>query len=58
MAIQARTVVGAAGVFIVAAVALGFTMLMPKPDATRKHASVQITESNQPAWSVEVEDAE
>jgi hypothetical protein len=57
MAIQARTVVGAAGVFIVAAVAMGFTMLMPKPDATGKHASVQITEADQPAWSVEVEEA-
>lgn len=53
MAIQARTLVGAAGVLIVAAIVIGFIALMPKPQAT-----VKAEDAGQPAWSVEVSDVE
>lgn len=53
MAIQARTLIGAAGVLVVAAIVMGFITLMPKPQAT-----VKVQDSDQPAWSVEVSDVE
>ncbi|MET0984266.1 MAG: hypothetical protein ABW034_02555 [Steroidobacteraceae bacterium] len=53
MAIQARTLVGAAGVLVVAAIVIGFITLMPKPQAT-----VQAQDASQREWSVEVSDVE
>ena len=53
MAIQARTLVGAAGVLVVAALVVGFSLLMPKP-----HADVSAKDGQPRQFSVEVHDAE
>ncbi len=53
MAIQTRTLVGAAGVLVVAALILGFNLLMPKP-----HADVKAADGSPRAFSVEISDAE
>jgi hypothetical protein len=53
MAIQTRTLVGAAGVFLVAAVAVWFTTLMPVPQD-----NAQVGANTQRGWSVEITDAE
>lgn len=53
MAIPARTLVGAVGVLVVAALIVGFTLLMPKP-----HADVNAHDGTPKTFSVEVTDAE
>lgn len=53
MAIEARHLVGAAGVLVVAMVAVGFAMLMPKP-----HADVNAQDGSPRQYTVEIRDVE
>jgi hypothetical protein len=54
MAIEARTIVGAAGAFAVAGLALW--LLSPPPEQQAKRGSVEVTQVQERSWTVEVKD--
>ena len=54
MVIEARTIVGAAGAFAVAGLALW--LLSPPADQQGKHGSVEVTQVQERSWTVEVKD--
>jgi hypothetical protein len=54
MVIEARTIVGAAGAFAVAGLALW--LLSPPAEQPAKHGSVEVVQVQEPAWTVEVKD--
>jgi hypothetical protein len=54
MAIEARTVIGAAGAFVVAGLALW--LLSPSADQQAKQGSVEVTQVQERSWTVEVKD--
>jgi len=54
MAIEARTIVGAAGAFAVAGLALW--VLSPSADQQVKNGSVEVTQVQERSWTVEVKD--
>jgi hypothetical protein len=54
MAIEARTIVGAAGAFAVAGLALW--LLSPPADQQAKQGSVEVTQVQERSWTVEVRD--
>jgi hypothetical protein len=54
MVIEARTIVGAAGAFAVAGLALW--LLSPSADQQAKHGSVEVTQVQERSWTVEVKD--
>jgi hypothetical protein len=54
MAIEARTIVGAAGAFAVAGLALW--LLSPSADQQAKNGSVEVTQVQERSWTVEVKD--
>ena len=54
MAIEARTIVGAAGAFAVAGLALW--VLSPPADQQAKQGSVEVTQVQERSWTVEVKD--
>jgi hypothetical protein len=54
MAIEARTIVGAAGAFAVAGLALW--LLSPPADQQAKQGSVEVTQVQERSWTVEVKD--
>lgn len=53
MVIDARTIVGAAGAFAVAGLAL---WLLSPPTEQGKHGSVEVTQVQERSWTVEVKD--
>jgi hypothetical protein len=54
MVIEARTIVGAAGAFAVAGLALW--LLSPPAEQPVKHGSVEVTQVEERSWTVEVKD--
>jgi hypothetical protein len=54
MAIDTRTIVGAAGAFAVAGLALW--LLSPSADQQAKNGSVEVTQVQERSWTVEVKD--
>ena len=54
MAIDARTIVGAAGAFAVAGLALW--LLSPPAEQPGKHGTVEVTQVQERSWTVEVKD--
>jgi hypothetical protein len=54
MAIEARTIVGAAGAFAVAGLALW--LLSPSADQQARSGSVEVTQVQERSWTVEVKD--
>ena len=54
MVIEARTIVGAAGAFAVAGLALW--LLSPSADQQAKQGSVEVTQMQERSWTVEVKD--
>ena len=54
MAIEARTIVGAAGAFAVAGLALW--LLSPSADQQARQGSVEVTQMQERSWTVEVKD--
>lgn len=54
MVIEARTIVGAAGAFAVAGLALW--LLSPSADQQAKNGSVEVTQLQERSWTVEVKD--
>jgi hypothetical protein len=54
MAIEARTIVGAAGAFAVAGLALW--LLSPSADQQARNGSVEVTQVQERSWTVEVKD--
>ncbi len=54
MVIEARTIVGAAGAFAVAGLALW--LLSPSADQQMKQGSVEVTQVQERSWTVEVKD--
>lgn len=54
MVIEARTIVGAAGAFAVAGLALW--LLSPSVDQQAKRGSVEVTQMQERSWTVEVKD--
>ena len=54
MAIEARTIVGAAGAFAVAGLALW--LLSPPADQQAKQGTVEVTQMQERSWTVEVKD--
>jgi hypothetical protein len=54
MVIEARTIVGAAGAFAVAGLALW--LLSPPADQQAKQGSVEVTQVQERSWTVEVRD--
>jgi hypothetical protein len=54
MVIEARTIVGAAGAFAVAGLALW--MLSPPAEQPSKHGSVEVVQVQERSWQVEVKD--
>ena len=54
MVIEARTIVGAAGAFAVAGLALW--LLSPSADQQAKNGSVEVTQVQERSWTVEVKD--
>ena len=54
MVIEARTVIGAAGAFAVAGLALW--LLSPSADQQAKQGSVEVTQMQERSWTVEVKD--
>jgi hypothetical protein len=54
MVIDARTIVGAAGAFAVAGLALW--LLSPPAEQPAKHGSVEVVQVQEPGWTVEVKD--
>jgi hypothetical protein len=52
MAIEARTIVGAAGAFAVA----GLALWLLSPPADQKQGSVEVTQVQERSWTVEVKD--
>jgi hypothetical protein len=54
MIIEARTIVGAAGAFAVAGLALW--LLSPPADQQAKQGSVEVTQVQERSWTVEVKD--
>jgi hypothetical protein len=54
MAIEARTIIGAAGAFAVAGLALW--LLSPSADQQAKRGSVEVTQVQERSWTVEVKD--
>jgi hypothetical protein len=54
MVIEARTVVGVAGAFAVAGLALW--LLSPPAEQQAKQGSVEVTQVQERSWSVEVKD--
>jgi hypothetical protein len=54
MVIEARTIVGAAGAFAVAGLALW--LLSPPADQQARHGSVEVTQVQERSWTVEVKD--
>ena len=54
MAIEARTIIGAAGAFAVAGLALW--VLTPSADQQAKQGSVEVTQVQERSWTVEVKD--
>ena len=54
MAIEARTIVGAAGAFAVAGLALW--LLSPSADQQAKQGIVEVTQMQERSWTVEVKD--
>jgi hypothetical protein len=54
MVIEARTIVGAAGAFAVAGLALW--LLSPSADSQAKPGSVEVTQVQERSWTVEVKD--
>ena len=54
MVIEARTIVGAAGAFAVAGLALW--LLSPSADQQAKNGSVEVTQVQDKSWTVEVKD--
>ena len=54
MVIEARTIVGAAGAFAVAGLALW--LLSPSGDQQAKNGSVEVTQVQERSWTVEVKD--
>jgi len=54
MVIEARTIVGAAGAFAVAGLALW--LLSPPADQQAKQGSVEVTQVQERSWTVEVKD--
>jgi hypothetical protein len=54
MVIEARTIVGAAGAFAVAGLALW--LLSPSADQQAKNGSVEVTQIQERSWTVEVKD--
>ena len=54
MVIEARTIIGAAGAFAVAGLALW--VLSPSADQQAKHGSVEVTQVQERSWTVEVKD--
>jgi hypothetical protein len=54
MVIEARTIIGAAGAFAVAGLALW--LLSPSADQQAKQGSVEVTQMQERSWTVEVKD--
>ena len=54
MVIEARTIIGAAGAFAVAGLALW--LLSPSADQQAKQGSVEVTQVQERSWTVEVKD--
>ena len=54
MVIEARTIIGAAGAFAVAGLALW--VLTPSADQQAKQGSVEVTQVQERSWTVEVKD--
>ncbi len=54
MVIEARTIVGAAGAFAVAGLALW--LLSPSADQQARNGSVEVTQVQERSWTVEVKD--
>ena len=54
MVIETRTIVGAAGAFAVAGLALW--LLSPSADQQAKQGSVEVTQMQERSWTVEVKD--
>lgn len=54
MVIEARTIVGAAGAFAVAGLALW--LLSPSADQQAKNGSVEVKQVQERSWTVEVKD--
>jgi hypothetical protein len=54
MEIEARTIVGAAGAFAVAGLALW--LFSPSADQQAKNGSVEVTQVQERSWTVEVKD--
>ena len=54
MVIEARTIVGAAGAFAVAGLALW--LLSPPAEQPDKHGSVEVVPMQERSWTVEVKD--
>jgi hypothetical protein len=54
MAIEARTIIGAAGAFAVAGLALW--LLSPSADQQARNGSVEVTQVQERSWTVEVKD--
>ena len=54
MVIETRTIIGAAGAFAVAGLALW--LLSPSADQQAKQGSVEVTQMQERSWTVEVKD--
>jgi hypothetical protein len=54
MVIEARTIVGAAGAF--AAAGLALWLLSPPAEQPDKHGSVEVVQMQERSWTVEVKD--
>jgi hypothetical protein len=54
MVIEARTIVGAAGAFAVAGLALW--LLSPPAEQPGKHGTVEVTQVQEKSWTVEVKE--
>jgi hypothetical protein len=54
MVIEARTIVGAAGAFAVAGLALW--LLSPPAEQPTKHGKVEVVQMEESSWQVEVKD--
>jgi hypothetical protein len=54
MVIEARTIIGAAGAFAVAGLALW--LLSPSADQQTRQGSVEVTQMQERSWTVEVKD--
>jgi hypothetical protein len=54
MVIEARTIVGAAGAFAVAGLALW--LLSPPAEQPGKHGTVEVVQMQEKSWQVEVKD--